>query len=971
MHRARPVAGGTPAPAQGSGPETASPVIPRGGLRFGAWTGLFAFRGRHTERVLDDPRPAPADLAPGEPLYGRAAELHVLSGLVGGLAPGGGALVLRGEAGMGKSALLAAAARHATGTGARVLTATGVQAEARLPFAGLHQLLRPVLPLAELLPPRLRAALLSAFGLTDAEPAEPFLIGLAALELVSDAAADSPVLLVADDAQWLDEASGVTLSFVARRLAAEPAALLAAVRDGLASPFDDAGLPELRLAGLDAHAAAELLDARSPGLAPALRDRLLAEAAGNPLALTELPKAVRSGHSSSTRLLLSPLPLTDRLERAFAAQESELPAATRTVLLAAAADDNGSLPEALATASAMAGTDVTAEAIQPAVTAGLVEIAGPGLRFRHPLIRSAVYQAADVSRRRAAHTALAGLLADSPDRQAWHRSAAALGPDEQVAADIEAAAVRAERRGAIAIALDAYQRAAQLSEDTASRARRLLIAAEFALGAGRPDLGRDLLSTAESLDLADGQRAWAAWKREIFTSGGWSGTAKIDAVVRLAERMRATGQTSEAANALVDIAMRCYWGNPGQEFRSAVITAAERLDLPGTDPELVLILGCVDPVQRGARVNAALGRITPDAGNPLGTFYAGHAAGTVWAWDRALPLLDVAVDGLRNQGRLGVLVQALVTQAWAAVHLARLPAATAAAGEAERLAAETGQGHWVNAAMLARAIAAAAAGDTGAAGELAHQAETAYLTMGALPMLSLVQFARGRGAILNQQYATGFAHLRRILDPADVAHHPFIGTWGLADLIEAALQTGDRSAARSYLDQLESLSAQTSGPLLMAATAYARPLAADGETAEQLYIEALTGGLSSWPDYRSRLLLRYGEWLRRQRRTTQARALLREARDGFDALRFTSLADRARAELRAAGESSSRGAPQPWDELTAQELQIARMAADGLSNREIGQQLFISHRTVSAHLYRIFPKLGVTSRGQLRAALPS
>jgi DNA-binding CsgD family transcriptional regulator len=921
--------------------------------------------------VFDYSRPARVDLVPGEPLYGRAAEIDVLAGLANGLAhSAGGALVLRGEAGIGKSALLDAATRQAARTGARVLTATGVQAEARLPFAGLHQLLRPVFPLAEQLPPRLRVALLSAFGLADADPPEPFLIGLAALELVSEAAADSPVLLVADDAQWLDEPSGVTLGFVGRRLAAEPAALLAAVRDGLASPFDDAGLPELRLAGLDAWAAAELLDACAPGLDPVLRDRLLAEAAGNPLALTELPKAVRSGHSSGTGSTPSPLPLTDRLERAFAAQESGLPVATRAVLLAAAADGNGSLPEVLGAASALAGTEVTAEALQPAVAAGLVEITGADLRFRHPLIRSAVYQASDVSRRRAAHTALAGLLTDFPDRQAWHRAAAVLGPDEQVAADIEAAAVRAVRRGAITIALDAYRRAAQLSEDTASRGRRLLIAAEFAFEVGRPDLGGELLRSAESLDLTDDQRTWASWKREIFTSGGWSGAAKIDSVVRLAERMRAIGQTSAAVNALENIAMRCYWGNLSQGVRSAVIAATERLLLPGTDPELLLILGCADPLQRGAQVNSAVDAIIPDASDPLGMFYAGYAASTVWAHDRALPLLNIATDGLRNQGRLGLLLQALVTQAWAALHLARLPAAAAAAAEAVQLAGETGQGHWANAARLVQAVSAAAAGDTAAADGLALQAETAYLEMGALPMLGLVQFARGRAAIVNQQYAMGFAHLRRILDPADPAHHPFVGAWGLADLIEAALQSGDRGAARSYLDQLESLAAKTSGPLLVAAAAYARPLAADGEEAERLYTEALTDGLVGWPDYRSRLLLRYGEWLRRQRRTTQARAVLREARECFDALRFTSLAERARAELRAAGESSTRSEPRPWDELTAQELQIARMAADGLSNRDIGQQLFVSHRTVSAHLYRIFPKLGVTSRSQLHAALP-
>lgn len=283
-----------------------------------------------------------------------------MAGLVGGLAEGaGGALVVRGEAGIGKSALLAAAARLAADSGARLLSATGVQAEARLPFAGLHQLLRPVLPLAERLPPRQRAALLSAFGMADGEPAGLFLIGLATLEVISDAAASSPLLLIADDAQWLDEPSCAVLGFVARRLAAESAALLVSVRNGLASPFDNAGLSELLLASLDEPAAESLLDARAPGLDPSLRDRLLAEAAGNPLALVELPKSVRPGKAAPGGLPPSLLPLTARLERAFAAQEAGLPVATRAVLLAAAADDGGALPEVLAAASALTGSAVT------------------------------------------------------------------------------------------------------------------------------------------------------------------------------------------------------------------------------------------------------------------------------------------------------------------------------------------------------------------------------------------------------------------------------------------------------------------------------------------------------------------------------------------------------------------------------------------------------------------------------------
>jgi len=250
-----------------------------------------------------------------------------------------------------------------------------------------------------------------------------------------------------------------------------------------------------------------------------------------------------------------------------------------------------------------------------------------------------------------------------------------------------------------------------------------------------------------------------------------------------------------------------------------------------------------------------------------------------------------------------------------------------------------------------------------------REAEAVLLPMGANPLLALVQFARGRGAVMHQSYPEGFEHLRRILDPADPAYHPFAGTWGLADLIEAAIHIGDTAAAAAYLAQLESLAATTAGPLLRAEAAYARPLVAGDDDAEALYQSALEQDLTDWPGYRGRALLWYGVWLRRQRRAAESRAPLRTARDCLDALGFTDLADYARRELRASGESSSRRTPEAWDQLTPQELQIAQMAAAGMSNREIGQQLYISHRTVGAHLHRIFPKLGITSRSQLHAAI--
>ena len=914
------------------------------------------------------PSPGTDEAAAGQ-LFGREHELGVLTGLAGRLNGGnGGALVVRGEAGIGKSALLAAVTGQARDAGARVLSAVGVQSEARLPFAGLHQLLRPVLRLAERLPGRQRAALLAAFGMSDEAPSELFLIGLATLELIGDAAEASPVLLIADDAHWLDEPSCAVLAFVARRLAAEPAVMVIAVRDGVASAFDEAQLPELRVPGLDRDAAGTLLDSRAPGLDREVRERLITEAAGNPLALVELPEAVRSEQLAGSALMPSRLPLPARLERAFAAQSSGLPAATRSVLLVAAADDGAALGEVLDAASVLERATVTADELAPAVAARLVEIHETRLEFRHPLVRSAMYQAASVSQRQAAHAALADLLADQPDRRAWHRAAAALGPNERVAADLDAAAVRAVRRGAAAVAIDALRRAAQLSEDPASQGRRLLHAAQMAFEAGRHELGTELLQATASLDLPADERTYASYLREGFLEG-WSGVAKLESLVGLAGRLRAAGHGDLALQLLNDLANRCYWGNPGQQARSAVVAAAESMPLPDDDPVLIYILACADPVRRGALLNDQIQRIVPDAADPAGTYLVGYAATAVWAWDRALLFLDAAVDGLRLQGRLGLLAQALVSQAWSAMHLGREPLAVSAAGEAARLARETGQARWIVAAQVAHAAVAAERGDPDAAEAMLREAEAVLLPMGANPLLALVQFARGRGAVMHQSYPEGFEHLRRILDPADPAYHPFAGTWGLADLIEAAIHIGDTAAAAAYLAQLESLAATTAGPLLRAEAAYARPLVAGDDDAEALYQSALEQDLTDWPGYRGRALLWYGVWLRRQRRAAESRAPLRTARDCLDALGFTDLADYARRELRASGESSSRRTPEAWDQLTPQELQIAQMAAAGMSNREIGQQLYISHRTVGAHLHRIFPKLGITSRSQLHAAI--
>ena len=906
------------------------------------------------------------------PLFGRDRELGVLDDLVDRAHVGGGALVLRGEAGIGKSSLLAAASRHARDSRIAVLTSTGVQSEADLPFAGLHQLLWPILDRAEDLPARQRAALLAAFGMSEQAAPEFFLIALAALDLLADAAAGSPLLLVAEDAQWLDHATCDVLAFVARRLASEPIALLIAIREGYDSPLGaEAGLPELRLEGLDATAAGALLDAHAPGLAAGVRERLLEEAAGNPLALVELPDALGSDQLGGAEGLPTLLPLTQRLERAFAARVSELPEATRSLLLVAAIDDGGVLSEVLEAAAILQGTAPAVEATEalaPALAARLVNVDELGLRFRHPLVRSATHQAASVPERHAAHAALAKVRAGQPDRRVWHRAASIAGPDEQVAAELEAASAR--QRGGIVVAVAALERAAKLSDDPARRGGRLLRAAELAFELGRHDLVLRLLHEAEPLALGPPERARMLWIRGMVDPR-IPGQAQRASLLGAAERARADGDTDLALNLLWLVASRYWWADPGERERETVIAAAERVGALDDDLRLLAIRAYGAPIERGRAVIERLSRSASGGNGDAGaTRLLGGAALVVGAFDLAAGFLAVSGAALRTQGRLGHLARVLVLHAWAAFYLADWHVAMPAAEEAGRLAVETREPVWAAGAQVVKAMLAAVRGEQDLAEALAREAEQAALPIGAGFLLTAVQLARGLTALGSGRHGDAHQHLRRVFDPTDPAYHPFMRCWAIGDLAEAAAHSGRRDPARALLEELEPAAERTPSLWFQAGMRYARALLADDEDAETLFQDALSADLTRLPFARARLLLAYGAWLRRQRRVAESRAPLRAARETFDALGVLPWGERARQELRAAGETSGRRrTSEAWDQLTPQELQIAQMAAEGLSNREIGQQLYLSHRTVGSYLYRVFPKLGITSRSQLRVVL--
>jgi DNA-binding CsgD family transcriptional regulator len=889
-------------------------------------------------------------------LLGRDDELAQLYDLIDGIGQRGGALVVRGDAGIGKSALLEAAAVRARDRNVTVVSATGIPSEARFAFAGLRELLLPFFEARDRLPLPQRQALETAIGLGTGDAPDPFLVGLAALGLLTEAEAKRPLLFLVEDAQWLDGPSSEVLGFVARRLELEPVIVLFAVREGVASAVDESGLPELHIDGLDEASSRALLALTAPDLASELKARILDEAAGNPLALIELPAAAASLDEAEPD---DALPLPTRLEQAFAARLAGLDSDTRRLLLLAALED-GELPE-----------PARDPAWAPAVAAGLGTADNGTFRFRHPLIRSAVAQAATPEERRQAHSALAESFENEPDRAVWHRAAAAAaGPDEEVAKALDAAAERARLRGGRDVALAALERAAVLSVDRGARALRLFRAGELAFQLGRPTDCARLLRAAQQLGLPPRERALASFHIEGLEPT-WSGAATIRSFAAIAQELAAAGRDDQALQTLEAVSLRAYWEHLDRETRRDVAQIAVQLAAAPDDPARLVTLALFDPVGQGAEIVRRVRQMAPlDLPDPEGQFQVGQAASAVWADSLALPFLRAASAGYRADGRLAKLAQTLVSEAWTEVNAGAARVAITAAAESGQLAVETRQVRYAVVGRLAEAIAAVEMGADEPAEQLIGAAEATLLPLGANPLLSLVALARARQALAHERFAEAYAHLLRIFDPNDAAYHQFVGGWVLADFADAALQgDGDREVVDELLREWEAVAAATGAPHLNVQLRYTKAVLADEGNAEPLYEDAMSAGAKGWPFYTARAQLAYGAWLRRQHRMTESRAPLRESAQSFEALGLLRFAERARRELRASGEAPRRRMPEAWAQLTPQELQIAQLAAEGLSNREIGERLYLSHRTVGSHLYRLFPKLGVTSRTQLRNAL--
>jgi DNA-binding NarL/FixJ family response regulator len=909
---------------------------------------------------------------PAASLLGRDDELVRLYRIVEELPDHGGAFVIRGEAGIGKSTLLAAVSERAHTLGLTVLSANGVESEAQLPFAGLHQLLLPSLNHMTQLPELQRQALEMAFGLSPPSGApDVFLIGLATLGLISDLAAEEPLLLTVDDAHWLDRSSVKALAFVARRLELEPAALLITVRDGVPSDIDEAGLAELPIGRLDDDAARSLLDVRGADLSEDLKVRILEEAAGNPLALTELPIAA-GGLKLEPPPGFEAFPLTARLERAFAARLGDLDADARALLLVAALDE--AEPDRLtAAAERFYGGAISPDGWATAVAAGLGKLAPEGFRFRHPLVRSAVEQTASGDERRRAHAALAETLADDPDRAAWHAAGAAASPDEQVAVGLEAAAGRAQARGAHAVAATALERSARLTPDLGRRGLRLHRAGCLAWELGQSGDSARLFKEANQLGLPPFEQAEAAHYLETFEGSLSSADAAVRAFVAVAEQRRAAGDNRGAIDALESVLVRVYWGELGDDVRRDATELVKGLHVPLDEPLRLSFLGAVDPVRNGADVIRQLRTVSaPLIADARDAFHLGYAGSVVWAHELTRPFLRTSAALFRADGRLGQLGIVLAHQAWNDVYFGATRAAMSAASEAAQLAEESNFFLYVPASRLAEAIAIAERGERDLADGLIAEMEAVLLSKGSSPLLTMVATARGRAELAAGRFAEAFAHLSRVFDPADVAYHRWARGSVLADFVDAAVHGGaDLVLVRAVLAEWRQIAATTEAQHLQVQLAYAAAILADDAEAEQSFQAAIVSGAAGWPFFSARAKLAFGAWLRRQRRAAESRLPLRQAAETFDALGQLSRAAQARRELRASGETPRRREPEAWAQLTPQELHVAQLAAEGLSNKEIAERLYLSTRTVGTHLYRLFPKLGITARAELRDALPA
>jgi len=906
---------------------------------------------------------------PGPGLRGRRTERAALDRLLAEARESQSrVLVLRGEAGVGKTALLDYLQEQASGF--RVARAAGVESEMELAFAGLHQLCTPMLSKLADLPGPQRDALGTVFGLSTGAAPDRLLVGLAVLGLLSEVAEELPLVCLVDDAQWLDQASAQALAFAARRLLAEPVALVFAVRE----PSEERqlrGLPLLAVEGLRSGDARALLESVTPGrLDERVRDRIVAETRGNPLALLELPRGLSAAELAGGFGLPDAPTLASRIEQSFLRRLQSLPVKTQRLLLAAAAEPIG---EVTLLWRAAEWLGIGADAAAPAEAAGLIEF-GARVRFRHPLLRAAVYRAAALPDRREVHRALAEATdpGADPDRRAWHRARATTGHDEAVADELERSAARAQGRGGVSAAAAFLQRSAELTPDPARRGARALAAARAKFAAAAPDAAYELLTMAELGRLDELQRAEVARLRARMAFAEQRGSdgprLLLDAAQKFGPLDSGLARETylEALGAAIS-AGRLGRGLTVKEAAQAARVAAPSGPQPPRPVDLLLdgaatlltegYVAGVPPLRRALdELRRHGGRTEADI---MGWLPLASIAPELWDDTTWHELTTRAVGLARDAGALAVLPFALTYRAAVHVHEGEFSAAAGLIEETDAITAATGSASLGYISM----ILAAWRGEETRAPELIKAVVEDAIARGQGRLLGLAWYAT---AVLHNGlggYGAALAGARQACEYEDLG---FFG-WSLAELVEAGARSGAGDEASAALRQLGERTRAAGSEWALGIQARSRALLSDGPTADTLYREAIDHlGRSRIAVHLARTHLVYGEWLRREQRRVEAREHLRTAQDMFGRFGAGAFAERARRELQATGETVRKRTVETRDALTVQEAQVARLAAEGHTNPEIGARLFISPRTAEYHLHKVFSKLGVSSRRQLR-----
>ncbi|MCO5995316.1 helix-turn-helix transcriptional regulator [Actinoallomurus rhizosphaericola] len=943
--------------------------------------------------------PLPTCDDPGNgPIVGRDRELARCQELLSAVGPGGQAVLIEGEAGIGKSTLVDAVVRLAAAQGFRELRCTGVQSETTYGFAGLHELFHPVLDRLSALPDRQRQALEVALGQADGPAPSRLMTGLAALGLLEDYSAEQPAVVVVEDAQWLDASTAQAIAFVARRLSNARVLLIVTMRTDAAERAIEAPegaaaglirsipLAELPLGPLTEEESERLLREQRPEPDEGTRRLILAEAVGNPLALTELGRAL-TGHPPPGGVVGDRwLPMTRRLQQAFLAGASRLPERSRRMLLLIAAAPESSLRQ-LMTAAARAGLSL--DDLAPIEKARLATVAGDQVVLRHPLVRSAVYGAASFAERTAAHRVLADTATD-PDRAAWHAAAAVPDHDDAVAAALEATATRARDRSALAESVAALRRAAALSSSEPDRTRRLAAAAEIARQAGDVAGSALLVREARSAATDPDVLAHLALTQVALTNSAAVPGHSTDDLLDLAARLagpRGDGNRTQRLRVLATAATaHCVHGLPDDlraRLRQAIDAAA------GDDGGLLALVGRVllYPAEHAAQARSELPgllRVIRDAylsdearrwpSRPQIIIGAGLMAEAVHDLPAALDCWNLGVEYSHRTGAPGDEAWALRERGMIRIGLGRLQDGLADAEMALRIGADLGLRVTAADAAIAAARAYAWRGDNARALAALDRGEELAGADGPTFIKARASWAAGLVALNERRHEDAWAALNA------AQAHTFTGWWALADLTEAAVRTGRTAQVTPLLTRASEEAAAFASPYLDNLVRRGLAQVQPGSGAEEHFEAALaTAGDNPSTLEIARTRLVYGEWLRRRRRIVDAREQLGAALRVFEGAGASPWAERAAAELRAAGvvsapptatrEAGRRAVPDATAVLTAQELQIARMAAAGMTNREIADRIYLSHRTVATHLYKVFPKLGVSNRTQLRAAL--